>query len=286
MKTQILLAFITCISSIAIAQTTLPYSAHFDNVTEQGTWKQYKLGQETGLSYWEYEKINNVTDSFALVHYYPVGGTQTTDNWMVSPELDMTKGAIIDSMFYLMKGFGGGNPQPADTIALYYIEGNRDPSLATKKEIVYDYLRTDFKLDNIWYSKSALKIPYKAKSGYLAFRYKTVINWLDIKVDNIQVSPQKTTEEPKDSNKTAINLQEINRNSAVSLYPNPSNDNVKFTGNVSELDVSIFDFTGKLMLQQTVFSNEELSIEILPIGVYVVEIVSGKIRQRMKLVVD
>ncbi len=87
---------------------------------------------------------------------------------MVSPELDMTKGAIIDSRFYLMKGFGRGNPQPADTIALYYIEGNRDSSLATKKEIVYDYLRTDFKLDNIWYSKSAIKIPYKAKSGYLA----------------------------------------------------------------------------------------------------------------------
>ncbi len=109
---------------------------------------------------------------------------------------------------------------------------------------------------------------------------------MDIKVDNIQVSPQKITEEPKDSNKTAINLQEINRNSAVSLYPNPSNDNVKFIGNVSELDVSIFDFTGKLMLQQSVFSNEELSIEILPVGVYFVEIVSGKIRQRMKLVMD
>lgn len=103
-----------------------------------------------------------------MVHYYPVGGTQTTDNWMVSPELDMSKGGVIDSMFHLMKGFGGVMPQPADTIALYYIEGNRNPSLATKKEIVYDFLRTDFKLDNIWYSKSALKIPYKDNAGYLA----------------------------------------------------------------------------------------------------------------------
>ena len=56
MKTPILLAFFLLLSIFLSGQIALPYTAHFDTQTDQNSWKQYKLGQETGLSDWEFEK--------------------------------------------------------------------------------------------------------------------------------------------------------------------------------------------------------------------------------------
>jgi hypothetical protein len=277
MKCSLLFSLLLTVSIALNGQIQLPYTASFDNLAEQNSWKQYKLGQETGLSYWEFLLIDqSVPDSFSLSHNYPVGGTKTTDNWIVSPELDMTKGAIIDSLFHLMNSLGGVTPQAADTIALYYLEGNRDPSLATKKEIVYDFLRTDFKVDNTWYSKSALKIPYMAKSGYLAFRYKTIVNWLDIKLDNIQVSPEiKST------------VQRINNNIAVAIYPNPTSGVIKFRTDLSgDFEVSILDFSGKLIVKETVNTDSELHIEYLSKGVYFVEVLIQNQVQKSKFILE
>lgn len=108
---------------------------------------------------------------------------------------------------------------------------------------------------------------------------------MDIKVDNIQVAPIKSTEEPTDSNKTAIAYPASDIN--LTIYPNPSNGVIKVRADVSGLlDVSILDFTGKLVLEETVSIQSELHLEHLPKGVYFVEVFSQNRIQKLKLILE
>lgn len=277
MKTITLLLAFFSLASVN-AQTALPYNANFDNTAEQNQWKQYRLGQAKDPNYlWQFEKANSVTDSFALVHYYPVGGSQTTDDWMVSPELDLSNGAKIDSLFHYLGGFG--TPQTADTLALYFLEGNQDPSLAATKFIVYDFLRTNFRSDNTWHSETGLELNSTATSGYLAFRYKTVVNWFDFRTDNIQVSPK----ENKDSIPESISENSSKR---FNVFPNPASSEIFVqVQNSNEVVVKLFDVSGKMVLDKKTASNTPVSISHLEKGNYILEISEGNWISREQLLI-
>ena len=110
--------------AIANCQEALPYSTDF--AEDDGEWTQYRTGTTPDDTYtWQI--------SFGeLQHFYPVGGTELTNDWMVSPELDLANGGAISSLDYKFSGFGF--PFDLDTIAVYLITGSQNPSEATRDE--------------------------------------------------------------------------------------------------------------------------------------------------------
>jgi len=74
---------------------------------------------------------------------------------------------------------------------------------------------------------------------------------------------------------TATGIQNLPVVQNISLYPNPANNNITITGQDGEATVSIFDVTGREMMQKQVNFNGsgyELPIENLPAGYYSIKI--------------
>lgn len=59
----------------------------------------------------------------------------------------------------------------------------------------------------------------------------------------------------------------------VMLYPNPANEFISFQGNIfDEVQLKIFDISGKIILQQRVMLNEEIDIRNLTCGIYLYQL--------------
>lgn len=72
------------------------------------------------------------------------------------------------------------------------------------------------------------------------------------------------------------------------MYPNPSNGQVNFqlSSNVNQGHISIFDYTGKLMIQKTISaSNNSIDVAHLSAGIYFVRIQTASQIGTKKLVV-
>ncbi|MEM6343902.1 MAG: T9SS type A sorting domain-containing protein [Bacteroidota bacterium] len=196
------LAFCLMTSLSLRAQTTLPYYTGFNDSSEQAGWTQYRLGAGSNPSYqWEF-----TTNS--LLHFYPVGGTDVTDDWMVSPPFDFANGGMIDSLRYRFAGFG--TPFGVDTIALYVLTDHPHPDTASSQTIIRLYTDSTYLNDNVWRTDSALAVPAHNGSSYLAFRYKTIVNWLDATIDDLYI----------DGSSVSIEQAWLAQN--LRLYPNPS----------------------------------------------------------------
>lgn len=189
------------ISLSSFAQTALPYYTGFNDSSEQSGWEVYRLGPAQDPSYsWAFSAGN-------LVHFYPVGGSEETDDWIVSPPFDFTNGGMIDSLRYRFAGFG--TPFGVDTIALYVLTDHPHPDTASSLSIIRLYTDSTYQNDNLWRKDSALQIAAHPGISYLAFRYKTVVNWLDTAIDDLYIDGSSVSIDPL--------LQ-----SQISVFPNPS----------------------------------------------------------------
>ena len=130
MKYNLYLLGLLCVlfSSEAMAQTPLPYYTGFDNASEKAGWTEYRKG-DNGLYQWKFININPVSAPGVLLHNYPVGGSVPTDDWFVSPPFNFSNGGKLDSIYFSFTGFGV--PALIDTVAIYLLQGNADPALAT-----------------------------------------------------------------------------------------------------------------------------------------------------------
>ena len=199
-KTLLLFLFLA-----TYALTNAQYYTGFDSDSEQQGWNQYRFGEESDFYFWSLAQIGAVSDPNHLSHFYPVGGVDPTDNWYVSPMFDFSNGATIDSLYYNFSGFG--TPIEGDTIALYVIEGSQDPSLASNQTILYNYTDSTYVNDGQWYYNSNIQIPVGSSTSYIAFRYRTVVNWLDVKFDNLRVD------------QSIVSVSEIPEANQFSVYP-------------------------------------------------------------------
>ncbi|MCB2207922.1 MAG: T9SS type A sorting domain-containing protein [Bacteroidetes bacterium] len=84
-----------------------------------------------------------------------------------------------------------------------------------------------------------------------------------------------------------LGVQDNYAATAISIYPNPSNKLMSITNKQDILinEVIIYDGIGQKVLHQ-VGSNPTLDISALNPGLYLVEIVSGKLKYRKKLIVN
>lgn len=166
------------------AQTALPYYTGFDNTAERAGWTFYN-SNVTQFSGWEYS-LQPYSTPTCVIHFYPVGGSQTTTDWFVSPAFDFSAGGTIDSLW---TNFGGFTNTLAlnDTIAIYLLEGSANPGLATKT-LLYDFRGANYVNDNNWRKFTNIVIPPTQGQSHIAFYYRTITSWLDVKFDNLQLS--------------------------------------------------------------------------------------------------
>jgi hypothetical protein len=264
-KQLLLLVTTALIFTSANAQTPLPYFTGFDNASQQDGWTQQREG-DLGSYQWNYNAFSPYSVPNNLSHNYPVGGTQITDDWFVSPVFDFSNGGKIDSIRHAFSGFGV--PGIADTFALYLLIGSQDPSVATTM-LLKDYRDTNYVNDNVWHKTEDVTISSIPGSCYIAFRYKTINNWLDVRLDNIRVSGNATT-----------GVHSSLNDKGILIFPNPVNDyiQIKFTEENlqnEKLSLKVFNLLGVLLLERNISENEKIKID-QPAGAYFYQVVNEK----------
>lgn len=209
---QLMLIYLCVYSTPSNAQTPLPYYTGFDNTIEKAGWTEFRKG-DNGPSKWTFDTNSSLSSPTRLMHDYPVGGTVVTDDWFVSPPFSFMYGGKIDSLYSSFTGFG--MPNSGDTIAIYVLRGNSDPSLASSKTLLLDY-KTAYINDNTWRDTFSIPIPASPSTTFIAFRYKTINNWLDVSFDNLRLKSN-----------AASSIDPMGYNvSDVQLYPNPCSDGI------------------------------------------------------------
>lgn len=264
MKKIIILTLVIITGFISNKTYSQVYTTGWDTPTDKAGWVEYELGTVSGND-WAFEPNVPISAPNSLVHYYPVGGTTTTDDWFVSPAFDFSNGGTIDSFSYLFAGFG--TPQPADTIAIYLLTGNQNPSMATASTLLKIYQGADYQNDNTWRKQNSITIPPTPGTSYFAFRYKTIINWLDVKLDNLGITANFNT---------GITDNEFLKNN-ISIHPNPTSGklNIATANNIQISTVTIYNILGSL-IQTVKTTNSNIDISYLDKGQYFISIETNK----------
>jgi hypothetical protein len=226
------------------AQTSFPYYTGFDDAAQKAGWTEYRLADQ-GTYRWGYDAFNAYSAPEALSHYYPVGGTQITENWFVSPAFDFSLGGSIDSLRYSFSGFG--TPAAGDTVAIYLLEGAQHPDSATAQTLLFDFRDTIYKNDNVWRKLENIPIPTASSNAYIAFKYVTVANWLDVRFDNLALSGN------------GIGITERPQAANVQLYPNPAQDYIALSG-VEAGNLTLLDASGRVLLERWVSEGERIDV--------------------------
>lgn len=267
MKKLYLPFLLILVGSSLLAQTPLPYFTGFDNSSQQAGWTEYKLGVNSDPYKWEVGTVSPYSAPNSLVHYYPVGGSQQTDDWYVSPQFDFTLGATIDSLRYAFSGFG--TPMAGDTIAIYLLNGSQDPAQAASIDMIYSFTDSTYLNDNTWRKIDPINLLPVSGSSYIAFRYSTTNNWLDVRLDNLAINGEN------------VGLKENKaEQKAVSLYPNPAKGILKIdlkdkTGTDQKLSLKLYNTTGKLVMAQDIFDATQLVVDQLH-GVFLYEVYDAR----------
>jgi len=238
---------------------TLPYVCGWDNITQQAEWTVHQVKSTKYFSW---------SDNSYLSHDYPVGnpGTDTVEDWIVSPALNVTGKSVISFSTNVYIIF---TKQPTDYFGVWYSKKSSDPKSGDFKELanLTSFASTNF---NYWHDTAGILLNDSGAAVYIAFKYGETDNWFTIKVDTLLVKGIHTAgiETPNNlSNKEGINI-----------YPNPSNGsfNVKLPPSMVSKNVSIeiSDLAGKKLL--TVETNGESNIQVdshaLSTGIYQVRV--------------
>jgi hypothetical protein len=238
----------------AKAQLVQVISTGFDGSGQQSGWTLFRKGVNSQFQEWDYESQQAFSAPTCLTHYYQVGGSNVMDDWFVSPAFTIPAGGQLDSLRYYFSGFG--LPQTADTVCVYLLNGNPDPDLAASLEILMDFRGTAYQNDNTWRLLSPITLPAQTGNSYIAFRHRTVNNWLDVRFDNLAVSKISTA-----------GIEAASATNAV-FSPNPSNGKpLQISYDVAvygEPILEIFSTTGQLVSSQKVSNLQLIDLNIAP----------------------
>ncbi len=267
-----LTALVLLSGTASYAQTATPYFTGFDNASQQAGWQQYRKG-DIALSEWDYTTFGAFSAPNVLSHYYPVGGSVATLDWFVSPPFNFVNGGKIDSIRHHFAGFG--TPAAGDSVAIFLLTGSQDPALATSKILLHDYT-VNYTSDTIWHLDTGIVIPPTAGQCYIAFKYRTVNNWLDVFFDNIAISRQ-----------TGTGLAPVANGADVfEVYPNPARNNFTVHATKGNFDMAVTDLFGKLIYSdKNVAGKKQIDCSGFPEGIYFISVVDGETIYNQKLTI-
>jgi hypothetical protein len=255
---RLLCIFTVCLgTSVALnAQTTpLPYTYGFDNTTG---WQTFRKGATPTYTF-EIKTANPFAGTGNLYHDYPVGGgPAATDDWYVSPPFSFASGGKIDSLRRRFAGFG--TPGAGDTVSIYLLKGSADPAMATSRTMLYDFRDANYINDNTWNKITNIAIPITPGTSYIAIRYRTVVNWLDVSFDNLRVS----------GNATNVNTV-YKAGTHFHIAPNPATSQLNIQTKESFERINVYDMTGRKVIGQAF--QQGVNIASLSAGTYVLELI-------------
>lgn len=274
MKRSLLIVCLLACSNLN-AQVALPYNTGFDTPQEQSGWSQHRKGFINQFQEWEFDNAQAVSPSKSLVHYYPVGGADVLDDWFVSPAFDISGGGSLDSLRYYFGGFGMPMDQ-VDSVMIYLLNGSADPDLASSKLILFHFNAANYQNDHTWRLLNPIILPAQSGNSYIAFRYRTINNWLDVRFDNIGISGTSTA---------TVNT---NGFSEVQLFPNPANRTFVFQSEeTGSHTLWLYDAAGRMVLK-TIMNEGEVDCSRLEEGYYNYVIRSDQSQEQIcgKLVIE
>jgi hypothetical protein len=271
MKQLYILAAALLVSATLQAQVQV-YSTGFDNAAQQMGWQQYRKGFSDPFYEWDYVAMSFFSSPNCLAHNYPVGGSQATDDWFVSPAFGIPTGGTLDSLRYAFSGFGV--PAAGDTVFLYLLNGSSDPDLATQT-ILYEFSGLSYQNDNTWRRLDPITLPAQSGNSYFAFRYRTVNNWLDVRFDNLAISKN-----------SAAGLNE-NLLSGVTASPNPFTESITVTlPQEDDYRFTLRDAAGRIVREESHMKCTQFTLHTereLPAGCYFLQVESAEASVTLKL---
>ncbi|WP_118972360.1 T9SS-dependent choice-of-anchor J family protein [Taibaiella koreensis] len=237
------------------AQIALPYFSGFDNDAQKNGWQQFRKGVASSYQ-WNYTATAAFSAPNCLAHNYPVGGTDTTNDWFVSPPFNLSTGGKLDSLRYAFSGFGV--PGAGDTIAVYLLKGSPDPAVAAARTLLYDFRGEHYSSDNVWRNLTSISLPPTSSVCYIAVQYRTVANWLDTRFDNVRISGN-----------TPISIPSTGKQAPfASLYPNPVGDKLMIKTDAAFTQMAFYDIRGRQIA--TIPFRKETDLSSFAPGTYIV----------------
>jgi hypothetical protein len=227
-----------------LAQVSYPYYNSFDDATAQAEWQEYRKGA-TANAGWEYTTFGSYSAPECLIHFYPVGGSQPSVDWFVSPQFDFSIGGSIDSLRYAASGFGFVSPD--DTVAICLLLGSRDPDSATVT-ILYDFRDTAYMNDNVWRKLENIQIAPTTQEAYIAFKYVTTVNWLDVRFDNVAVSGN------------GLSQPEQNGIAETLIFPNPANSYIEIAQHSEITQITLYGLDGEKLAEKPIEGNRRVDV--------------------------
>lgn len=250
--------------------TTLPYYENFDNLAN-ARWAAYQLGTNDPDDFpWNITIHNPYSQAFSMMHTCNTGTPQAND-WTVSKNsFSFATGGKIDS---IRSWITGTNPPAAgDTIGIYLLSGNTDPRLASSKILLHDFRGTNFQTD-IWVKTTNITIPPTPGTSYIAFRYKTANNCINIFLDNMRLSGNTTT------GVTPV----LKAGEDFKTVPNPVIDNLTIQSKEQFEIINIYDVVGRKVHTQSF--QPTINIAVLSQGTYILELIDKNKKRGIQKIV-
>src|SRR5690606_19684816 len=104
-----------------------------------------------------------------------------------------------------------------------------------QKTLLHLFTDSTYNNDGVWYLLNAVNIPAASGSCYLAFRYETENNWLDVRFDRLVVSQSLPTQ-----------INQRKSNTVFQVFPNPANQSIWVSYNQSENYNSVMEIINAL----------------------------------------
>lgn len=251
--------------SLAAQPKNLPYTNMFTTSGQRAEFTSVRTGVTTHFDW----SFNTTSDPHAS-HDYPVGGdaSDTVSDWLFSPPLKITSGAVLAFKYYV---YGiTGSATPSDQFSIWYGKGNNNPYNGTYMMLADLTSRITSAFEH--WQDTSFTLPSPSDTGYVVFRYRATNNWFTLGVDSISVI------DPGSGIK-AINM------SSLHVMPNPCSTSMHISSQAAMESLSVIGIDGKLLAAYSLNADEfQLDIAMLPKGTYFlsVQTVAGKVYRKFE----
>ncbi len=250
--------------------TPLPYYENFDTLAT-ARWTAYQLGTNDPDDFpWNITVHHPYSPAFSMMHTCNTGTPQAND-WTVSKKaFSFAAGGKIDS---IRTWITGANPPAAgDTIGIYLLTGNTDPRLASSRILLYDFRGANFQTDS-WAKTTNIAIPPTPGTSYIAFRYKTANNCINVFLDNMRLS----------GNAATGLVPVFKAGEDFKTAPNPVANNLSIQSKVPFETIRIYDITGRKVHSQSF--QPTINVSFLPQGTYILELMDKNKKKGIQKIV-
>jgi hypothetical protein len=250
--------------------TPLPYYENFDSSANL-RWTAYQLGTNDQDDFPWYITIHNpYSQAFSMMHTCNTGTAQAND-WTVSKKaFSFGTGGSIDSIRSWITGTN--LLATGDTIGIYLLTGNTDPGLASSKILLHDFRGSNFQTD-LWVKTTNITIPPIPGTSYIAFRYKTANNCINIFLDNMHVSGNTST------GITSV----FKAGEDFEAVPNPVVTNLTIQSKEQFEIINIYNVVGRKVHTQSF--QPMINISFLHQGTYILELIDKNNKRGIQKIV-